>query len=92
MTDLVKFTPPEVGVMIDIETLSLGTRPVITQFAMLSFAMDNPDEIVRRHVIDLPIQPQLDLPVPRKVSGSTLGWWLSQPHEARLNFHERSRR
>lgn len=81
-----KFTSPEVGIMIDIESLALGTRPVITQFAMLSFALDNPEEIVRKHVVDLPIQPQLDLPVPRKVSGSTLAWWLSQPHEARLNF------
>jgi hypothetical protein len=86
MKELFQYTAPEVIVMLDIESLSLGVRPVVTQLAMVSFATDNPDEIVRKHVIDLPIQPQLDLPVPRKVSGSTLAWWLGQPHEARLNF------
>lgn len=76
----------KVGVMIDIETLSLKTGAVVWEAAMISFPLDDPETHVREFEIFLPIQPQLDLLQPRKIDAQTLGYWMKKPEAARLRI------
>lgn len=85
---MAKFLPAKLGVMADIESLALGTRPVVLQIAMKSYALDDPTNIVRKFHYYLPIDPQLQLIPPRAVQGSTIGWWMKQGDDARLKIAE----
>lgn len=73
---------------LDIESLDLGTRPVITQIALLAYDLDEDEMIKTEYVEYLPIQPQLDMKPARTVSASTIVWWMSQSDEARARFSE----
>lgn len=72
--------------MVDIESLDLGPRCVITQIAMLGYDLEQDKLLTQNYAEYLPIQPQLDMLKPRTISASTLWFWMQQPDEARLRF------
>lgn len=82
------FVTPKVIIMTDIESLALGTRPVITQVAMISVSIDDPDSIVREIWNHFPVQPQLELMPSRDISASTIAWWLRRSDDARRKMAE----
>lgn len=69
-----------IGIMTDIETLGIGPRSVITQWAFIAFDLDDPDTIIKEVHEFLPIQPQFAFN--RQVSGGTLIYWITHPEEA----------
>lgn len=75
---------PDVGIMLDLETLGRGPRAVVTQVAMVAFEIGNPARWVREVNEFLPIQPQLGLR--RDIDASTLIWWMQQSDDARSRF------
>lgn len=78
---------PKRLLMIDIESLDLGPRPVITQIAMLGYDLEQDEHVDFRFFEYLPAQPQMDLtPTPRTVSFPTIWFWMQQPDESRLRF------
>lgn len=77
---------PELIIMTDIETLDVGPRSVITQAAFVAAAIDDPEIPIHRHLIYLPIQPQITLQ--RTISAETIAWWMKQDEEARLKIAE----
>lgn len=79
-------TPPDMIVSIDIESLALGPRPVITQIAMLGYDLQEDELLENRHVQYYPIEPQQQIIPARVISASTIAWWMSQPDEAREKF------
>lgn len=79
-------TPPDMIVSIDIESLSLGPRPVITQIAMLGWDLQEDELMEHRHVQYYPIEPQQQIIPARVISASTIAWWMDQPDEARALF------
>ena len=83
MTDIVT---PTRGLMLDIETLDLGARPVVTQIALYPFDMETEEIIPDALHIYLPMQPQLDLIPSRTMSADTLLWWMRQGDPAREVF------
>jgi hypothetical protein len=79
-------TRPDLVLMLDIESLDLGPRSVVTQLALFGLDLEE-DEMLDTHVHSyLPIQPQLDLIHARTISASTLWWWMQQSDEARAAF------
>lgn len=72
--------------MVDIESLALGPRPVITQIALLGYDLELDELLDDRFFQHLPIEPQQQILPARKISASTLVWWMSQPDEARESF------
>lgn len=82
-------TQPRLLLMLDIESLDLGPRPVITQISMLAYDLEQ-DEYLKDEFFEfLPAQPQMDLkPTPRTVSFRTLWFWFQQPDESRLRFEQ----
>lgn len=88
-SDVVRYPdpiPPDLLLMVDIESLALGVRPVITQVALLGYDLREDEMLDARHVEHYPIDPQLSLNPPRIISGSTLAWWMDQSDEARARF------
>lgn len=79
-------TPSDLIVMIDIESLSLGPRPVITQIAMLGYDLQEDELMESRHVQFYPMEPQQQIIPPRTISASTIAWWMIQSDEAREKF------
>lgn len=79
-------TPPDVLLSVDIESLSLGPRPVITQIALLGYDLQEGELLDARHVHYYPIEPQQQIIPPRRISASTIAWWMTQPDEAREKF------
>lgn len=77
---------PEMLVMVDIESLALGPRPVVTQVCMLGYNLSEDTYHERLHNEFYPIDPQLEISPPRKISGSTIAWWMKQSEEARQRF------
>lgn len=77
-------TPNGLGIMVDIESLDLGPRSVVTQIAFVAFPLDDPDTVVKEVNEFLPIQPQLALN--RTMSASTILWWMTQSDDARGLF------
>lgn len=73
-----------VGVMMDIESLDLGPRSVITQIAFIAFDLDDPDTLIRQVEEYLPIQPQQFLG--RTINSDTIIWWLQQDDASRNRF------
>lgn len=78
--------PPQVLLMLDIETLSLGARPVITQVSLLGYDLEEDELLDHRHVQYYPVEPQQQLIPPRRISASTIAWWMKQSDEARGRF------
>ena len=79
-------TPPDLLLMVDIESLSLGARPVITQVALLGYDLQEDELLETRHVQYYPIEPQLQLIPPRRIMASTIAWWMKQSDDARARF------
>ena len=76
----------ELLLMLDIESLDVGPRSVVTQIALYGLDTET-DELLDTHIFSyLPIQPQLDLIHPRTISASTLWWWMQQADEAHAAF------
>jgi len=68
--------------MIDIETLGTGSNAVVVSIGAVLFDRDT-GEIGPKFSKNLAYQDQLT--VGRKVTESTIGWWMSQSNEARCN-------
>lgn len=76
-------------VMVDIESLDVGPRSIVTQIAMVAASADT-EETFEDHVVwsFLPMQPQLDLIHPRTISATTFWWWMQQEDSARMKFEK----
>ena len=79
-------TDPDILLMVDIESLALGPRPVITQVALLGYDLNEDEMLEPRHTHYWPIEPQQKIIPPRRISASTLAWWMTQPDDAREKF------
>ena len=75
---------PEICIMYDIESLDTGPRSIVSQIAYQAFPTDDPETVLGKAVVYLPIQPQIELK--RTVSADTLVWWMQQSEEARQRF------
>ncbi len=80
------YVNPEVIVMIDIESLALTSRAVVTQIGMVAVMASDPETVVGETLIYLPIDPQLTLK--RDISGSTLAWHMRLPDVARKEIEQ----
>jgi len=78
--------PADILISVDIETLALGPRPVITQIAMLGYDLQEDEFLPQSHVQFYPIEPQQKLLPARTISAKTLAWWMNQSDEARERF------
>lgn len=74
------------GIMLDLETLDLGPRSVITQVGIIGFPLDDPDTEMRRINEFLLVQPQIALN--RTISFDTILWWMDQEDKARAKLKE----
>ena len=77
---------PEVILMLDIESLALGPRPVITQAALLGYDLNEDELLDSRHVQYYPVDPQQMIIPPRRIMATTIAWWMKQSDDARENF------
>lgn len=77
---------PNIGLMIDTESLGLSPKSVMTQFAFVAWPLDDPDSILREEELYLPAQPQLDLG--RVIEFNSLLWLLDQPDSVRARMAE----
>lgn len=80
--------PPRRVLMLDIESLALGTRPVITQVALIGYDLDEDEFLDSMHVQFYPVDPQQQIIPPRRISASTIAWWMKQSDEARSRFEQ----
>lgn len=80
--------PPRRVLMLDIESLALGTRPVITQVALIGYDLDEDEILDARHVQFYPVDPQQQIIPPRRIAASTIAWWMKQSDEARSRFEQ----
>ena len=80
--------PPQRVLMLDIESLALGTRPVITQVALLGYDLDEDELLEPRHVQFYPVDPQQQIIPPRRITASTIAWWMKQSDDARARFEQ----
>lgn len=80
--------PPQVLLMVDIESMALGPRPVITQAALLGYDLEEDEMLEHRHVQFYPVDPQQQIIPPRRIMGSTIAWWMKQSDEARARFEQ----
>jgi hypothetical protein len=81
-------TPPSRVLMLDIESLALGTRPVITQVALIGYDLEEDELLDTRHVQFYPVDPQQQIIPPRRIMASTIAWWMKQSDEARVRFEQ----
>lgn len=65
-------TPPEVILSLDIETLALGPRPIITEIALLGWDLGEDVLLDPRHIHNYPIEPQQRIIPPREIHVGTL--------------------
>ena len=63
---------PDVIISIDIESLALGPRPVITEIAMLGYDLNEDSLLDARHIHHYPVEPQQRLLPPREIQLGTL--------------------
>ncbi len=79
---------PQIGVMIDIETLDVGPRSLITQIAAIAFDMEDEEKLIHGGTFNamLPMEPQLKLLSPRTISAETLNFWMQQKDVVRKKF------
>lgn len=79
---------PTVGLHLDIESLDVGPRSVVTQIGLFGVNLETQEQIGHTVLSYLPIQPQLDFIKPRTISANTLWWWMQQSDEARAEFEK----
>lgn len=63
---------PDIIISIDIETLALGPRPVITEIAMLGYDLNEDSLLDPRHIHHYPAKPQQKIIPPREIHIDTL--------------------
>lgn len=80
------YVNPEVLVMMDIESLDIGPRSIVSQVGAVFSLADDPETIIGEELLYLPIQPQINLK--RTLSASTLVWWMKQSDVARAEFEQ----
>jgi hypothetical protein len=78
----------KIGIMLDIESLDVGPRSVVTQLAFAAFDLEDPDTILREVEEYLPIQPQINLK--RTINADTIIWWMQQDDASRERFKRSS--
>lgn len=76
----------KLGIMVDLETLDLGPKSVITQVGIIGFPLDDPETEMRRINEYLLVQPQIALS--RTISFDTVAWWMEQDDKARARIKE----
>lgn len=76
------------GIMIDIETLGLTADAVTTEVAAILMDLDDLSTIETPLVCRLSIQAQLDMLPARRITASTIMWWMEQDEKARQRFME----
>lgn len=80
--------PPRRILMLDIESMALGPRPVITQAALLGYDLDEDELLETRHVQFYPVDPQQQIIPARRIMAGTISWWMKQSDEARERFEQ----
>lgn len=65
-------TQPDVLVSLDIESLALGPRPIITEVAMLGWDLREDSLMNARHIHNYPAKPQQKIIPPREIHIDTL--------------------
>jgi hypothetical protein len=76
----------KVGISLDLETLDLGPRSVVTQVGVIVFPLNDPETEMRRINEYLPVQPQMELK--RTISFKTILWWIDQEDAARKRLRD----
>ncbi len=82
---------PEVILSIDIETLALGPRPIITEVALLGYDLAEDSLLDQRHIHNYPIEPQQKLIPPREIHLGTLIARADWTHTKGIDFAEQLR-
>lgn len=77
---------PAVLVSIDIESLALGPRPIITEIAMLGYDLEEDQLLDSRHVHHYPVEPQQRLIPAREIHLSTLIARAEWTHTKGIDF------
>lgn len=80
--------PPQAGLllMVDIETLSLANRPVITEVYLGGYDLENDEYLDQAHHQFYDIDPQLAIIPPRSIQGATLAYRMKESDEVRRNM------
>lgn len=87
MTELATYTPPEVILILDLETLAADTdNAVIWWTCLIGYDVAKEEIIPVRHDQFYPIQPQLDKG--RLIEADTMLFWMDQADEVRKLMKE----
>ncbi len=84
-----KYTPPvpaDTLLMVDIETLSLLNRPVITEVCLMGYDLNDDEYLSASHHQFYDIDPQLAIIPPRSIQGKTLAYRMKESDTVRENF------
>lgn len=82
---------PDVIVSIDIESLALGPRPIITEIAMLGYDLAEDSLLSARHIHHYPVVPQQKIMPPREIHLGTLIARAEWTHTKGIDFAEQLR-
>jgi hypothetical protein len=86
MTDILNIPTPVLGLMVDIESLDVSARSIVTQIALYPFHLEEEELLPDSLHIFLPLQAQMDLIPTRTMSADTFVWWMGQSDDARARF------
>jgi len=79
-------TQPKVLISMDIESLALGPRPVITEIALLGYDLEEGELLPQHHVHNYPVEPQQALIPPREIHLGTLIARADWTHSKGIDF------
>lgn len=79
-------TPPDLLLMVDIETLSLANRPVITEVCLMGYDLNEDEYLEANHHQFYDIDPQLMLMPPRSIQGATIAYRMRESDDVRKNM------
>lgn len=79
-------TPPDFLLMVDIETLSLANRPVITEVCLMGYDLNEDELLTPLHHQFYDIDPQLAIIPPRSIQGRTLAYRMKESDSVRENM------
>lgn len=72
--------------MIDIETLSLLNRPVVTEVCLMGYDLEDDEFLTPVHHQFYDIDPQLAILPPRSIQGSTIAYRMKESDSVRANM------
>lgn len=78
--------PPTILLMMDIETLALKNRPVITENCLMGYDLENDEFLDAVHHQFYDIDPQLTIIPPRAIQGATIAYRMKESDEVRRNM------